>query len=140
MLLHNNKGALAPKSSTNADTSVTYRIGTNDTNSDFVLDSGSTERRPMLTYWENAGITEVRVFQYHVIVDVSNAVKSGGQTNPVYDLEVLDGNIVIDRFVGVSGDTKRTTVLCTENRREWDNINIRISSTENELANFELDV
>ena len=140
MLLHNNKGALAPKSSTNADTSVTYRIGTNDTNSDFVLDSGSTERRPMLTYWENAGITEVRVFQYHVIVDVSNAVKSGGQTNPVYDLEVLDGNIVIDRFVGVSGDTQRTTVLCTENRREWDNINIRISSTENELANFELDV
>ena len=139
MLLHNNKGALAPKSSTNADTSTTYRIGTNNTNSDFLLSSG-TDRRPMTTYWEDVFPSRVRVFQYHVIVDVTNVVKSGGGTNPVYDLEILDGNIVIERFVGLNGDTQKTAVLCSENRREWDNINVRVSSTENELATFDLEV
>ena len=139
MLLHSNKGALAPKSSTNADTSVTYRIGSSNIDSDFSLDSGE-ERRPMLTYWENTGINQVRVFQYHVIVDVSNVTKSGGGTNPVYTVEVLDGNTVIDRYVGLNGDTQITSVLCSENRKEWDNINVRISSTENELATFDLEV
>lgn len=139
MLLHNNKGALAPKSSTNADTSTTYRIGTNNTNSDFLLDSG-TERRPMATYWEDVFPNKVRVFQYHVIVDVTNVAKSGGGTNPVYDLEILDGNIVIERFAGLNGDTQKTAVLCSENIKEWDNINIRISSTENELATFDLEI
>lgn len=140
MLLHSNKGALSPASSTNADTSVTYRIGSGDTDSDFNLDTGSTERRPMLTYWENVGFNQVRVFQYHVIVDVSNVTKSGGGTNPVYTVEVLDGNTVIDRSVGLNGDAQVTSVLCSENRKEWGNISVRISSTENELATFELDV
>ena len=139
MLLHNNKGILAPRSSTNAYTSTTYRIGTNNTNSDFLLSSG-TERRPMTTYWEDVYPSSVRVFQYHVIVDVTNVVKSGGGSNPVYDLEILDGNIVIERFRGLNGDTQKTAVLCSENRREWDNINIRVSSTENELATFDLEV
>lgn len=139
MLLHSNKGALAPKSSSNADTSVTYRIGTDNTDSDFSLSSG-TERRPMTTYWEDVFPSRVRVFQYHVIVDVTNVTKSGGGTNPIYTIEVLDGNTVIDRSVGLNGDSQITTVLCTENRREWDNINIRISSTENELATFDLEV
>ena len=71
---------------------------------------------------------------------VTNVVKSGGGANPVYDLEILDGNIVIERFVGLNGDTQKTAVLCSENRREWDNINIRVSSTENELATFDLEV
>lgn len=140
MLLHSNKGALAPKSSTNADTSVTYRIGSSNIDSDFSLDSGGEERRPMLTYWEDAGLNQVRVFQYHVIVDVSNVTKSGGGSNPIYTLEVLDGNTVIDRSVGLNGDAQITSVLCSENRKEWDNISVRVSSRENELATFELDV
>ena len=139
MLLHSNKGALAPKSSSNADTSVTYRVGSNNTNSDFSLSSG-TDRRPMETYWESVFPNKVRVFQYHVIVDVTNVTKSGGGTNPVYDLEVLDGNISIEKSVGLNGDGQLTAVLCTENRREWDNISVRISSTENELATFDLEV
>ncbi|MAY52539.1 MAG: hypothetical protein CMC75_04665 [Flavobacteriaceae bacterium] len=139
MLLHSNKGALAPKSSSNADTSVTYRVGTDNTDSDFSLSSG-TDRRPMTTYWESVFPNKVRVFQYHVIVDVTNVTKSGGGTNPIYTIEVLDGNTVIDRSVGLNGDSQTTTVLCTENRREWDNINVRISSTENELATFDLEV
>ena len=94
----------------------------------------------MTTYWEDVFPSRVRVFQYHVIVDVTNVVKSGGGTNPVYDLEILDGNIVIERFVGLNGDTQKTAVLCSENRREWDNINVRVSSTENELATFDLEV
>ena len=31
-------------------------------------------------------------------------------------------------------------MLCSENRKEWGDISVRISSTENELATFELDV
>lgn len=139
MLLHSNKGALAPKSSTNVDTSVTYRIGSSDTDSDFSLSSG-TERRPMLTYWEDVFPSKVRVFQYHVVVDVTNVAKSGGGTNPIYTLEILDGNTVIDRYVGLNGDSQRTSVLCSENVREWDNISVRISSTENELATFDLEI
>lgn len=139
MLLHSNKGALAPKSSTNADTSVTYRVGSSNIDSDFSL-SGGEERRPMLTYWESVFPSRVRVFQYHVIVDVSNVTKSGGGTNPVYTVEILDGNTVIDRYVGLNGDTQTTSVLCSENRKEWSNVNVRISSTENELATFDLEV
>ena len=140
MLLHSNKGALAPKSSTNADTSVTYRIGSSNIDSDFSLDSGYEERRPMLTYWENTGINQVRVFQYHVIVDVSNVTKSGGGSNPIYTIEILDGNTTIDKLEGVNSDTQITSVLCSENRKEWDNISVRVSSRENELATFELNV
>jgi chitodextrinase len=140
MLLHSNKGALAPKSSTNADTSVTYRIGSSNIDSDFSLDSGYEERRPMLTYWENTGINQVRVFQYHVIVDVSSVIKPNGGSNPIYTIEILDGNTTIDKLEGVNSDTQITSVLCSENRKEWDNISVRVSSRENELATFELNV
>lgn len=140
MLLHNNKGALAPASNSTDWASVTYRIGTSDTDSDFAINTGETEARPMTTYWENASTTEKRVFQYHVIVDVSSVTKAGGGTNPNYMIEILDGNTVIDRFENLEGDTEVTSVLCTENLREWDNVSVRISSRENELANFEMDL
>ena len=141
MLLHNNKGVLSPSSSVTEDTSVTYRIGSGQSDSDFLLDAGSTERRPMLTYWEDAFPNQARVFQYHVIVSVSNAViAGGGGTAPVYTLEILDGDIVLDRFADVSGSQTLTSVLCTENQKEWGNINVRISSNTNQLSTFELDV
>ena len=140
MLLHNNKGALAPASNSTDWASVTYRIGTSDADSDFSINTGETEARPMITYWENASSTEKRVFQYHVIVDVSSVTKAGGGTNPNYMIEILDGNTVIDRFENLEGDNEVTSVLCTENLREWDNVSVRISSRENELANFEMDL
>ena len=141
MLLHNNKGILSPTSSVTEDTSVTYRLGTDPSNSDFALDAGSTEVRPMLTYWENAFPNQARVIQYHTIIDMSSVtIAGGGGTAPVYTLEVLDGDVVIDRFADVSGNQQFTSVFCSENRKEWDNISVRISSNTNQLATFELDV
>ena len=140
MLLHNNKGALAPASNSTDWASVTYRVGTSNEDSDFAINTGETEARPMTTYWENASPTEKRVFQYHVIVDVSSVTKAGGGTDPNYTIEILDGNIVIDRFENLEGDAEVTSVLCTENLKEWTDVNVRISSRENELANFEMDL
>ena len=140
MLLHNNKGVLAPSSSNIEDVSVTYRIGSSNNDSDFSLDPTFTEARPMTTYWESASNSEKRVFQYHVIISVSNVVKSGGGNDAVYTVEVLDGNTTIDRFQSISGDNTVTSVLCTENLREWSDVRIKISSDSNELATFELDL
>ena len=137
MLLHNNKGVLAPKSSDITDVSVTYRVGT-EGNTDFDLDTGS-ERRPMRTRFESAGFAQTRVIQYHVIAEMSNTTLAGGGSgSPQYTLEVLDGDVVIDRFSNVEGDGTYTSVLCTENFREWDNISIRVSSQSDQLSNFEL--
>ncbi len=53
MLLHNNKGVLSPTSSEVNDVSITYRLGTDDSNSDFVESASSVEDlRPLTTYWE----------------------------------------------------------------------------------------
>lgn len=137
MLLHSNKGVLAPKSSDITDVSVTYRVGT-EGNTDFDLDTGS-ERRPMRTRFEYAGFAQTRVIQYHVIAEMSNTTLAGGGSgSPQYTLEVLDGDVVIDRFANVEGDGTYTSVLCTENFREWDNISIRVSSQSDQLSNFEL--
>jgi surface protein len=140
MLLHNNKGVLAPSSSQIEDVSVTYRIGTGNQDSDFALDATFTEARPMTTYWESASTTEKRVFQYHIITNISNVTKSGGGTDAVYTIEILDGNVTIDRFQDITGDNSVTSVLCTENLREWSDVRIRVSSRTNELATFEIDL
>jgi len=139
MLLHNNKGILAPKSSDITDVSVTYRVGT-EGNTDFDLDAGS-ERRPMRTFFERASYYETRVTQYHVIVEMSNTVlRNGGSGSPQYTIEILDGDVPIDKFINVEGDGTYTSVLCTSDVREWDNISISISSQSNQLANFEIDL
>ena len=140
MLLHNNKGALAPVGNSSDDVSVTYRIGTNNYNSDFVIATGNTDIRPMRTYWEvpSDGPDQRRVFQYHVIIDISNTVKSGGGSDPTYTVDVLDGNITIDRFVRIKGDQIVTAVLCSENIREWNDVSIMISSEGDELATYEM--
>ena len=142
MLLHNNKGALAPASNSTDWASVTYRIGTSDADSDFAINTGETEARPMTTYWEvpSDGADQRRVFQYHVIVDVSSVTKAGGGTNPIYTVSIFDGNTEIDRFENIQGDNEVTSVLCTENVREWTDVRVEISSKESELANFELDL
>ena len=137
MLLHSNKGVLAPKSSEITDVSVTYRVGV-EGNTDFDLDIGS-ERRPMRTYFEEVWPFQTRVIQYHVIVEVSNTtIAGGGSGSAQYDLEVLEGDVVIDRYANIQGDQTITSVLCTENVKEWDNISIRISSQSDQLSNFEL--
>jgi len=140
MLLHNNKGALAPASNSNDDVSVTYRIGTNSYNSDFVIVTGNTDVRPMRTYWEvpRDGTDQRRVFQYQVIIDISNTVKSGGGSDPIYTVDVLDGTDTIDRFTNIKGDQTVTAVLCSENVREWSDVNIMISSRESQLATYEM--
>ena len=140
MLLHNNKGVLAPASNSMDDVTVTYRVGTNNSNSDFVLNSSNTEARPPKTYWEvpSDGADQRRVFQYHLIVDISNAVKSGGGSNPRYTISVFSDGIEIDRFTNLEGDDQVTAVLCTENVKEWDNLSVSISTKESELSSFEL--
>ena len=140
MLLHNNKGVLAPASNSMDDVTVTYRVGTNNSNSDFVLSASNTEARPPRTYWEvpSDGADQRRVFQYHLILDISNTVKSGGGSNPKYTVSVLSDGIEIDRFTNLEGDKQVTSVLCTENVKEWDNLSVSISTKESELSSFEL--
>ena len=93
----------------------------------------------MITYFERASWYETRVTQYHVIVEIYNTTLAGGGSgSPQYTLEVLDGDVVIDRFANVEGDGTYTSVLCTSDIKEWDNINIRISSQSNQLSNFEI--
>ena len=140
MLLHNNKGVLAPASNSMDDVTVTYRVGTDNSNSDFVLTASNTEARPLRTYWEvpSDGTDQRRVFQYQVIIDISNTVKSGGGSDPIYTVDVLDGNIAIDRFINIKGDQTVTAVLCSENVREWNDVNIMISSKESQLSTYEI--
>ena len=54
MLLHNNKGVLAPASNSTDDVTLTYRVGTNSSNSDFILSNvaNNSDVRPVVTYWE----------------------------------------------------------------------------------------
>ena len=132
MLLHNNKGVLAPESDSTEIVSNTYRIGTNSYNSDFDYVSG-TDRRPMITKWDDL-ITKVRVHQYHVIVEVTPAT---GQENRKYDIEILEDGVAIERFLNIEGDSgEKTAVLCTENVKEWDNVSVRVSSEAGELSSF----
>lgn len=140
MLLHNNKGVLAPASNSMDDVTVTYRVGTDNSNSDFVLVASNTEARPPRTYWEvpSDGPDQRRVFQYHLILDISNAVKAGGGSNPKYTVSVFSDGIEIDRFTNLEGDDQVTAVLCSENVKEWDNLSVSISTKESELSSFEL--
>ena len=137
MLLHNNKGVLAPASNSMDDVTVTYRVGTNNSNSDFVIVAGNTDVRPVVTKWVNKD-GEKQVHQYHVIIDISNAVKSGGGSNPKYTISVMSDGIEIDRFMNLEGDDQVTAVLCSENVKEWDNLSISVSSKESELSSFEM--
>jgi chitodextrinase len=142
MLLHNNKGRLAPNTDSTEYVSKTYRIGTNNTNSDFRVATGTDIRDAIITKWGiPTGINPSGnrdVFQYQVIVTIENTVKSGGGGDPVYDVDVLDGNTAIERFIGVSGDNDLTAVLCTDNERKWEDVRVRISSRENELISYEM--
>ena len=138
MLLHNNKGTLAPVTDSTEYVSRAYSVGTNNFNSDFRTVSGYTDiRDSIITKWVDKD-NEKQVHQYHVIVTIDNATKSGGGSDPVYDLEILDGNKRIDMFTGVSGDNDYTSVLCTESETKWENINIKISSRANELVSYEM--
>lgn len=133
MLLHNNKGTLAPVSNSTERTSSVYRIGTNSFNSDFVLSSGLERRNSMTTEWYPLNDNQVRVYQYHIIVEIIPA--SG---DPEYTVEVLDGSTPVDVFSNISGTQEVTSVLCTRDEKKWDNVNIRISSSGGELATFDM--
>jgi len=146
MLMHNNKGVLSPTSSDINDNSITYRLGTDDSNSDFVEDASSVEElRPLTTYWEltnvsAAGSTEYRVYQYALDIIVSATVKSGGGSNPIYDVNVFNGAALIDQFIGLVGDQTVQYILCTQEVTTWDDIKIEVSSTSSELTQYELDL
>ena len=142
MLLHNNKGVLAPASNSTDDVTLTYRVGTNSSNSDFILSNvaNNSDVRPVVTYWEvpDDGPDQRRVFQYHLIIDITNATKSGGGSNPKYSVSVFSDGIEIDRFTNLEGDDQVTAVLCSENDKVWDNLSVSISSKESELSSFEM--
>ena len=143
MLLHNNKGVLAPASNSTDDVTLTYRVGTNSSNSDFILSNvaNNSDVRPVVTYWEvpSDGPDQRRVFQYHLIIDITSATKSGGGNNPRYNVSVFSDGIPIDRFINLEGENNQVTaVLCSENEKVWDNLSVSISSKESELSSFEM--
>ena len=145
MLLHNNKGLLSPTSSEINDYSLTYRLGTDNSNSDFVEDTSSVEElRPLTTYMETTGESlsngdlEYRVFNYALDIVLSNTVKAGGGSDPIYDVNVFKGNDLINQFIGIEGDQTVQHILCTRELTTWDDIRIEIGSTSAELTQFEM--
>ena len=138
MLLHNNKGVLSPTSSEVNDVSITYRLGTDNSNSDFVESASSVEDlRPLTTYWEltnvtSAGSTEYRVYQYALDIAITNTVKSGGGTTPKYDVKVFNGAQLINQFIGLEGAQTVQQILCTQEPTTWDDIKIEVASIEAE--------
>ena len=146
MLMSNNKGVLSPTSSTDTDNSVSYRLGTSDLNSDFVEDASTDgDLRPLNTYWEltyttGGGNTEYRVFQYALDIHISNTVKAGGGSDPVYDIKVFNGGTLINQFIDVQGAQTVQQVLCTQEVTNWDDLKIEISSASTELTQYELDL
>ena len=76
---------------------MTYRVGTNSSNSDFILSNvaNNSDVRPVVTYWEvpSDGPDQRRVFQYHLIIDITSATKSGGGNNPRYNVSVFSDGI-----------------------------------------------
>ena len=146
MLLHNNKGVLSPTSSEVNDVSITYRLGTDDSNSDFVEAASSVEDlRPLTTYWEltnvtSAGSTEYRVYQYALDIAITNTVKSGGGTTPIYDVRVFNGAQLINQFIGLEGAQTVQQVLCTQEPTTWDDVKIEVASISTELTQYELDL
>ena len=146
MLLHNNKGVLSPTSSEVNDVSITYRLGTDDSNSDFVESASSVEDlRPLTTYWEltnvtSAGSTEYRVYQYALDIAITNTVKSGGGTTPKYDVKVFNGAQLINQFIGLEGAQTVQQILCTQEPTTWDDIKIEVASISTELTQYELDL
>ena len=85
------------------------------------------------------GPDQRRVFQYHLIIDITSATKSGGGNNPRYNVSVFSDGIAIDRFINLEGENNQVTaVLCSENEKVWDNLSVSISSKESELSSFEM--
>ena len=79
------------------------------------------------------------MFQYHLIIDITSATKSGGGNNPRYNVSVFSDGIPIDRFINLEGENNQVTaVLCSENEKVWDNLSVSISSKESELSSFEM--
>ena len=146
MLLHNNKGVLSPTSSEVNDSSITYRLGTNDSNSDFVESASSVEDlRPLTTSWvlqnvTGAGSTEYTVRQYALDIAITNTVKSGGGSNPKYDIKVFNGTQLINQFIGLEGAQTVQQILCTQETTTWDDVKIEVSSVSTELTQYELDL
>lgn len=136
MLLHKNKGRLEPTSLTNYNTSITYRVGSSNEDSDFELDSGYEEQRPMLTKWDNVGLLHVDVQQYHIIPTVTVLTPA---SNSSYTITILDGPRILNKSENLSGTQSLTAVLCTRDAREWDDIRVMISSN-GDLTTFELDL
>ena len=142
LLLHNNKGILSPTSDDTSDKAKTYRVGTSVLDSDFSLSSAgaSAEQRPMETRMENAVPNQKRVIQYHVTAVISSTVKAGGGTDPKFNVEILDGNTVLSRWQDITTQRSFTHVLCSENSKTWNDIQVKVSSVANELATYELDL
>ena len=136
MLLHKNKGRLEPTSLTDYTTSITYRVGSSNQDSDFELDSGYEEQRPMLTKWDNVGAINTDVQQYHIIPTVTVLTPA---SNSSYTITILDGPRIINKSENLSGTQSLTGVLCTQDPREWDDIRVMISSS-GDLTTFELDL
>mgnify|MGYP003637176908 CR=1 FL=1 len=146
MLLHNNKGVLSPTSSEVNDNSITYRLGTDDSNSDFVESASSAEElRPLTTYWEltnvtSAGSTEYRVYQYALDIAITNTVKAGGGSSPKYDVKVFNGTQLINQFTSLEGAQTVQHILCTQEPTTWNDIKIEVASISTELTQYELDL
>lgn len=146
MLMSNNKGVLSPTSSQETDNSISYRLGTSDLNSDFVESASSVEDlRPLTTYWELTNITvsgsrEYRIFQYALDINITNTVKAGGGSDPLYDVKVFNGGTLINQFTDLQGAQTVQQILCTQEVTTWDDLKIEVSSLSTELTQYELDL
>lgn len=138
LLLHNTKGLLSPTNSIDEDISLTYRVGTADTDSDFRYLSGEPDQRPMVTRWEVAGINKRDVQQFDVIATVTPVSPASGSR---YTIKILDGDEIIGLETNQTGTQSLTATLCTETETTHPDIRIVVeTSSTSELTTFDLDL
>lgn len=136
LLLHNTKGLLSPTNSQQETISLTYRVGSGVSDSDFTYVSGEPDQRLMVTRWENFGPLKVDVQQYDVIATVTPVSPASGSR---YTLKILDGDDVLGISEDLSGTQSLTITLCTENETTHPDIKVVVETrSTTELTTFDL--
>lgn len=137
LLLHNFKGTIL--ASDEASKYRDYNVGTSDVDSDFKVDSGEQELRPIeVSYVFSFFGSEIVSYDLQLDIDTS-ASPSGAE----YTVELLEGETIIDsKTLTTSGSM--TTTLEPETQeayfnKVYNNLKYRIKSS-GELNEFELDL
>jgi chitodextrinase len=129
LLLHNVKGTLTTSTDSTVEQSRTYAVGTGDADSPFSIDSGEQELRPIKTIYAVGQGGETTRF-YTLEIEI---LPQSPASNINYTIELLEGETVIDSFVGATGNYSLITKLypkfeTNDYSKTWNNLSYRIKS------------